>query len=67
MFYTFKPQNYAITEFKCLAIIDAFDKFHYYVYEKTFTIHTDHYALVHTTCEAFNWQIIPMVAKIKHV
>ncbi|GFX47423.1 transposon Tf2-6 polyprotein [Trichonephila clavipes] len=39
-------QNYAITELECLAIIDALDKFYYYLHGQTFIMHTDHVALV---------------------
>ncbi|GFW17401.1 retrovirus-related Pol polyprotein from transposon 17.6 [Trichonephila clavipes] len=39
-------KNYAITELECLAIIDALDKFYYYLHGQTFIIHTDHAALV---------------------
>ncbi|GFW57536.1 transposon Tf2-9 polyprotein [Trichonephila clavipes] len=38
--------NYTITELECLAIIDSLDKFHYYLHESHFTVHTDHNALV---------------------
>ncbi|GFU81073.1 retrovirus-related Pol polyprotein from transposon 17.6 [Trichonephila clavipes] len=39
-------KNYCITELECLAIIDALDKFYYYLHGKKFIIHTDHAALV---------------------
>ncbi|GFW92326.1 hypothetical protein TNCV_3542121 [Trichonephila clavipes] len=39
-------KNYAITELECLAIIDALDKFFYYLHGQNFIIHTDHVALV---------------------
>ncbi|GFY03120.1 hypothetical protein TNCV_981251 [Trichonephila clavipes] len=39
-------KNYAITELECLAIIDALDKFYYYLHDQKFIIHTDHAALV---------------------
>ena len=38
--------NYTITELECLAIIDTIDKFHYYLHNQKFVIHTDHAALV---------------------
>ncbi|GBO17752.1 Transposon Tf2-9 polyprotein [Araneus ventricosus] len=39
-------KNYAITELECLAIVDALDKFYYYLHGQKFVIHTDHAALV---------------------
>ncbi|GFT42763.1 hypothetical protein TNCV_2345631 [Trichonephila clavipes] len=39
-------KNYCITELECLAIVDALDKFYYYLHSKKFIIHTDHAALV---------------------
>ncbi|GFW00221.1 retrovirus-related Pol polyprotein from transposon 17.6 [Trichonephila clavipes] len=39
-------KNYCITELECLAIVDALDKFYYYLHGKKFIIHTDHAALV---------------------
>ncbi|GFW29443.1 hypothetical protein TNCV_743851 [Trichonephila clavipes] len=39
-------KNYCITELECLVIIDALDKFYYYLHGKKFIIHTDHAALV---------------------
>ncbi|GBM10307.1 Transposon Ty3-G Gag-Pol polyprotein, partial [Araneus ventricosus] len=39
-------KNYAITELECLAIVDALDKFYYYLHVQKFVIHTDHAALV---------------------
>lgn len=39
-------QNYTITELECLAIVDALDKFYYYLHGQKFVIHTDHAALV---------------------
>ncbi|GFS59315.1 transposon Tf2-6 polyprotein [Trichonephila clavipes] len=39
-------KNYAITELECLVIIDALDKFYYYLHGQKFIIHTDHAALV---------------------
>ncbi|GBM16923.1 Transposon Ty3-I Gag-Pol polyprotein [Araneus ventricosus] len=39
-------KNYCITELKCLAIVDALDKFYYYLHGKKFIIHTDHATLV---------------------
>lgn len=56
-------QNYAVTELECLAIIDALDKFHYYIHGKPFTIHTDHAALVwlkkvkQLTGRLFRWSL----------
>ncbi|GFW54894.1 retrovirus-related Pol polyprotein from transposon 297 [Trichonephila clavipes] len=38
-------KNYAITELECLAIIEALDKFYYYLHDRKFLIHTDHAAL----------------------
>ncbi|GBO01988.1 hypothetical protein AVEN_151872-1 [Araneus ventricosus] len=38
--------NYAITELECLVIVDALDKFYYYIHGQKFVIHTDHAALV---------------------
>ncbi|GBO27396.1 Transposon Tf2-9 polyprotein [Araneus ventricosus] len=39
-------KNYAITELECLAIVDALDKFYYYLHGQKFVIHTDHAVLV---------------------
>ncbi|GBN69077.1 Transposon Tf2-6 polyprotein [Araneus ventricosus] len=39
-------KNYAITELECLAIVDALDKFYYYLHGQKFVIPTDHAALV---------------------
>ncbi|GBM63775.1 Transposon Ty3-G Gag-Pol polyprotein [Araneus ventricosus] len=39
-------KNYAITELECLAIVDALDKFYYYLHGQKFVIYTDHAALV---------------------
>ncbi|GBO09375.1 Transposon Ty3-G Gag-Pol polyprotein, partial [Araneus ventricosus] len=39
-------KNYAITELECLAIVDALDKFYYYLHGQKFVVHTDHAALV---------------------
>ncbi|GBN02709.1 Transposon Ty3-I Gag-Pol polyprotein [Araneus ventricosus] len=39
-------KNYCITELECLAIVDALDKFYYYLHGKKFITHTDHAALV---------------------
>lgn len=39
-------KNYCITELECLAIVDALNKFHHYLFGQKFTIHTDHAALV---------------------
>ncbi|GBN83839.1 Retrovirus-related Pol polyprotein from transposon 17.6 [Araneus ventricosus] len=39
-------KNYAITELECLAIVDALDKFYYYLHGQKFVIHADHAALV---------------------
>ncbi|GBO21259.1 Transposon Ty3-G Gag-Pol polyprotein [Araneus ventricosus] len=39
-------KNYAITELECLAIVDALDKFYYYLHGQKFVIHTDHAAVV---------------------
>ncbi|GFT63359.1 transposon Tf2-9 polyprotein [Trichonephila clavipes] len=39
-------KKYCITESECLAIIDALDKFYYYLHRKKFIIHSDHTALV---------------------
>ncbi|GBO38356.1 Transposon Tf2-6 polyprotein [Araneus ventricosus] len=39
-------KNYAITELECLAIVDALDKFYYYLHGQKFVFHTDHAALV---------------------
>ncbi|GFS49380.1 retrovirus-related Pol polyprotein from transposon 17.6 [Trichonephila clavipes] len=39
-------KNYCITELECLAIVDALDKFYYFLHGKKFIIHTDHAALV---------------------
>ncbi|GFY07557.1 hypothetical protein TNCV_3650641 [Trichonephila clavipes] len=39
-------KKYAITELECLAIMDALDKFYYYLHGQKFIIHTDHAALV---------------------
>ncbi|GFV46237.1 retrovirus-related Pol polyprotein from transposon 297 [Trichonephila clavipes] len=39
-------KNYCITELECLAIVNALDKFYYYLHGKKFIIHTDHAALV---------------------
>ncbi|GBM46244.1 Transposon Ty3-I Gag-Pol polyprotein [Araneus ventricosus] len=39
-------KNYYITELECLVIVDALDKFYYYLHVKKFIIHTDHAALV---------------------
>ncbi|GBO29619.1 Transposon Ty3-G Gag-Pol polyprotein [Araneus ventricosus] len=39
-------KNYAITELECLAIVDALDKFYYYLHGQKFVIHTDQAALV---------------------
>jgi len=62
---TLRPyeRNYAITELECLAIIDALDKFYYYLHGKKFTIYTDHAALVwlknikHLTGRLFRWSL----------
>ncbi|GBO11320.1 hypothetical protein AVEN_228542-1 [Araneus ventricosus] len=39
-------KNYAITELECLGIVDALDKFYYYLHGQKFVIHTDHAAPV---------------------
>ncbi|GFW02283.1 retrovirus-related Pol polyprotein from transposon 297 [Trichonephila clavipes] len=39
-------KSYAITELECLAIIDALDKFHFYLHGQKFIIHSDHAVLV---------------------
>lgn len=56
-------KNYTITELECLAIIDAIDKFYYYLHGIHFTIHTDHAALVwlkkikRPTGRLFRWSL----------
>ena len=37
--------NYDVTELECLAIVEAIDYWHYYLYSKQFIIFTDHQAL----------------------
>ncbi|GBM35438.1 Retrovirus-related Pol polyprotein from transposon 17.6 [Araneus ventricosus] len=56
-------KNYAITELECLAIVDALDKFYYYLHGKKIVIHTDHAALVwlknvkHLRGRLFRWSL----------
>ena len=38
-------KNYAITELKCLVIVDVLDKFYHYLHEQKLIIHTDHATL----------------------
>ncbi|GFW01676.1 transposon Ty3-G Gag-Pol polyprotein [Trichonephila clavipes] len=39
-------KNYAVTELECLAIIDALDKFYYYLHGQNVIMHSDHAAVV---------------------
>ncbi|GBL95968.1 Retrovirus-related Pol polyprotein from transposon 297 [Araneus ventricosus] len=57
-----------ITELECLAIVDALDKFYYYLHGKRFIIHTDHAALVWLkNVKEFKGKIVSLDFKIKHV
>ncbi|GFX87818.1 retrovirus-related Pol polyprotein from transposon 17.6 [Trichonephila clavipes] len=56
-------KNYCITELEYLAIVDALDKFYYYLQGTKFIIHTDHVALVwlknvkHLRGRLFRWSL----------
>lgn len=56
-------QNYDITELECLAIKEAVEYFHHYLYGNKFTVITDHNALrwlssvKHPNTRLFNWSL----------
>ena len=64
-------QNYSATVLECLAIINARDKYHYYVHGKAFAIYTDHTALVwlknvkNLTGRLFRWSLKLSIYPIK--
>lgn len=56
-------RNYCITELECLAIVEAMDYWHHYIYGKKLTIITDHQALKwlrsfkKPNSRLFNWSL----------
>ncbi|RWS01610.1 Retrotransposable element Tf2 protein type 1-like protein [Dinothrombium tinctorium] len=56
-------QNYSITEIECLAIVEAINFWHHYLYGKNFTVITDHNALKwlksvkKPNSRLFNWSL----------